>query len=242
MPRGISQKQGITNARGNRCVVKIVVAARDDKKGAKRRLRLSGPLGDSPLLLLLGLARLLGGIGSPLGVGGEVHGRRRVGSSDGRTPRGARGRARVLLAERRLSVLLSQVTAAPDAGADPDAGNANNKNDEHDNPLPVVGEPARHVSNSSHRVVSRTYQSPPPPPPLFLEELPVLADWPEVVVVAPVVVLAPLPPAFFTLQMPWNQPAIDCRPPLTPSQALSQTPEVPLEKGATLGWAQKQDV
>lgn len=36
-----------------------------------------------------------------------------------------------------------QVAAAPDAGADPDGGDADNHDDDADDPAPVVGDPAR---------------------------------------------------------------------------------------------------
>lgn len=38
---------------------------------------------------------------------------------------------------------VAKVAAAPDAGANPDAGNTDYKNDEHDDPLPMVRDPAR---------------------------------------------------------------------------------------------------
>ena len=37
--------------------------------------------------------------------------------------------------------LLLEVPAAPDAGADPEAAEADDEGDEHGDPLPVVGEP-----------------------------------------------------------------------------------------------------
>ena len=49
----------------------------------------------------------------------------------------------MLLAERGLAILLAKVAAAPDAGADPNACDTNDEYDNHDDPLPVIGEPAQ---------------------------------------------------------------------------------------------------
>lgn len=72
----------------------------------------------------------------------------------------------MLLAERRLPVLLAEITTTPDASADPDAGDANDENDQHDDPLPVAGEPRDSgksiMSKTGGIIVMATYQSPPP--------------------------------------------------------------------------------
>lgn len=52
-----------------------------------------------------------------------------------------RGRAGLLLAEGGLAVFAAEVAAAPDAGTDPDGGDADDEDDNHDDPLPVVGDP-----------------------------------------------------------------------------------------------------
>ncbi|KAI6769283.1 hypothetical protein HG531_010387 [Fusarium graminearum] len=54
------------------------------------------------------------------------------------TPRWSRGGTRMLLNEMGLAVLLLKVAATPDAGTDPDGGDADNENDNHDDPLPMV--------------------------------------------------------------------------------------------------------
>lgn len=56
------------------------------------------------------------------------------------------GRSRVLLAEGGLAILALEVATSPDAGTNPDGGDADYEDDEHDNPFPVVGHPVAAVS------------------------------------------------------------------------------------------------
>lgn len=48
-----------------------------------------------------------------------------------------------VLAKLVHAILPSEVAAAPDASTDPDAGDGDDEDDKHDDPSPVVGEPAR---------------------------------------------------------------------------------------------------
>lgn len=68
----------------------------------------------------------------------------------------------MLLAEMSLAVLLSQITATPDTGADPNGCDADNENNNHDNPLPMVGDPDSVRTIQGVVSQSSTYQSPPP--------------------------------------------------------------------------------
>lgn len=53
----------------------------------------------------------------------------------------------MLLVPGPLAFLLLEVAAAPDAGSDPDACYGDDEDDEHDDPLPMVGEPGLDVSD-----------------------------------------------------------------------------------------------
>jgi hypothetical protein len=100
----------------------------------------------------------------------------------------------VLLAEVSLTILLAQVTTTPDAGADPNGCDTDNENNNHDNPLPMVGDPDTVRTIQGMGSKSPTYQS--PPPPLLDSLLPDVdeASSPVKVVEPPVPVFLVVPP------------------------------------------------
>lgn len=108
----------------------------------------------------------LAGVGTLAGVLGA--GRTDV---DVRAAGGRECRLRSVLAELAGALLALEVAAAPDAGADPDTGDANNQDDDGNDPLPVIRDPEKnHVSKKNKRTNRRrrdelveTYQSPPGP-------------------------------------------------------------------------------
>lgn len=114
-------------------------------KGRESEKELLCPSCRVPLLLGLLFTLRLGPVdaGRADGRGHEHAGRWQVDRAAGRVRPGRGGAAAnaggaEALAERVLAVLLAQVAAPPDAGADPDARDADHHDDQEYDPLPVI--------------------------------------------------------------------------------------------------------
>lgn len=92
-------------------------------------------------LLTLGVRLLGGGIVHVCSADGSRGEEARGGHVHAAGAMGADGAAGGDLAEGILTVALAQVATAPYAGADPDARDTEDHDDDEDNPLPVTGEP-----------------------------------------------------------------------------------------------------